>query len=182
MMRALTDWPTWHAFLHVLCKVYSSQVLVEHEHNGSTAIITVDSRSSSHTTALVNLTHIEYFFRPRDALSLSQQRKTPHTRSQIHMDRLYNLESNWIESNRSAHWIGTILLSQRYVFSCSLLVRPQLCISSASTHAVVEYRISLFFLSSWHLFQYRSLLVLFPGRRFVCRVLSLCLKQWVLIN
>ena len=40
------------------------------------------------------------------------------------------------------------------------------------------------FLYAWHLFsiQYRNPVVLFPGRRFVCRILSLCLKQWGLIN
>ena len=40
------------------------------------------------------------------------------------------------------------------------------------------------FLYAWHLFsiQYRNPVVLFPGYRFVCWILSLCLKQWGLIN
>ena len=41
------------------------------------------------------------------------------------------------------------------------------------------------FLYAWHLFsiQYRNPVVLFPGRRrFVCWILSLCLKHWGLIN
>ena len=40
------------------------------------------------------------------------------------------------------------------------------------------------FLYAWHLFsiQYRNPVVLFPGRRFVCWILSLCLKQRGLIN
>ena len=40
------------------------------------------------------------------------------------------------------------------------------------------------FLYAWHLFsiQYRNPVILFPGRRFVCWILSLCLKQWGLIN
>ena len=40
------------------------------------------------------------------------------------------------------------------------------------------------FLYAWHLFsiQYLNPVVFFPGRRFVCWILSLCLKQWGLIN
>ena len=40
------------------------------------------------------------------------------------------------------------------------------------------------FLYAWHLFsiQYQNPVVLFSGRRFVCWILSLCLKQWGLIN